>query len=60
MANPHITKICEETGASRRDVIRSIMPTFQPMTFPCEIRGIVFTSHNEYMNTIIEIVFAEL
>ena len=56
MANPYITQICEQTGASRREVVQSMMPSFQPMTFPCEIHGFVFESHNEYMNALHEFI----
>ncbi len=48
--NPYIQHIVEMTGESPREVVRQMMPSLQPMTFPCEIHGRRFESHDEYMN----------
>ena len=50
MFNPYITQICEQTGATEREVITSMMPTLRPMTFPCVIHGRHFETHDEYLN----------
>ena len=52
--NPYIQHIVEMTGESPREVVRQMMPTLQPMTFPCTIHGRTFESHNEYMNELHE------
>ena len=52
--NPYINQICEQTGASPREVVRDMMPPMRPMTFPCTIHGRTFESHDEYMNDLHE------
>ena len=52
--NPYINQICEQTGASPREVVRDMMPPMRPMTFPCEIHGRHYESHDEYMNDLHE------
>ncbi len=54
MYNPYITQICEQTGASRREVITEMMPPMRPITFPCEIGGRSFETQDEYLNAMHE------
>jgi len=56
MSNPYITQICQQTGATEREVVRDMMPAFRPMTFPCEIHGRHFESHDDYMNELHEFI----
>jgi len=44
----------EQTGATEREVVRDMMPSLRPMTFPCVIHGRTFESHDEYMNELHE------
>jgi hypothetical protein len=53
-SNPYITQICEQTGATEREVITDMMPSFRPMTFPCVIHGRHFESHDEYIDELYE------
>ena len=54
--NPYVNQICQQTGATEREVITTMMPTLRPMTFPCEIHGRYFESHDEYMNELCEFI----
>jgi hypothetical protein len=56
MSNPYITQICQQTGATEREVVRDMMPALRPMTFPCEIHGRHFESHDDYMNELHEFI----
>ena len=46
----------QQTGATEREVVRDMMPAFRPMTFPCEIHGRHFESHDDYMNELHEFI----
>ena len=52
--NPYVNQICQQTGATEREVITEMMPSFRPMTFPCVIHGKIFESHDEYLNAMHE------
>ena len=52
--NPYVSHIIEQTGMSEREVITSMMPSLRPMTFPCEIHGRHFETHDEYLNELHE------
>ncbi len=52
--NPYITQICEQTGATEREVITEMMPPLRPMSFPCEIHGRQFDTQDEYLNAMHE------
>lgn len=54
MYHPYITQICEQTGATEREVITDMMPSFRPMTFPCVIHGRQFDTHDEYIDAMHE------
>ena len=54
--NPYVDHICEMTGETPREVVKQMMPTLQPMTFPCTIHGRTFESHDEYMNELHEML----
>ena len=56
MINPYVDQICQQTGATERVVVRDMMPTLRPMTFPCEIHGRHFESHDDYMNELHEFI----
>jgi hypothetical protein len=52
--NPYVSHIIEQTGMSEREVVTSMMPSLRPMTFPCEIHGRHFETHDEYLNELHE------
>ncbi len=52
--NPYVQQICLQTGASEREVLTEMMPPLRPMSFPCEIHGRYFESHDDYMNELYE------
>ena len=47
--NPYVSQIMQQTGATEREV-RAFSAPLRPMTFPCEIHGRTFESHDDYMN----------
>ena len=49
-SNPYIQNIIEQTGMTAREITASMMPTLKPMTFPCEIHGRRFETHDDYIN----------
>ena len=50
MSNNHyVNQIMEQTGMSEREVFASAAP-MRPMTFPCEVHGRRFESHDDYVN----------
>lgn len=49
-SNPYITQICEQTGATEREVITEMMPPLRPMTFPCVIGSRTFWTQDDYLN----------
>jgi len=55
-SNPYVQQIMEQTGATEREVVRDMMPSLRPMTFPCVIHGRTFESHDEYMNELCEYI----
>lgn len=48
--NPYISQICEQTGATEREVVTSMMPSLYVRTFPCVIHGRRFETHDDYIN----------
>ena len=56
--NPYITQICEQTGATEREVITDTLPSFRPMTFPCVIGSRTFWSQDDYLNQMYEYLAA--
>ena len=52
--NPYIQQICDQTGATPREVITEMMPPLRPMTFPCTIHGRQFDTQDEYFDAMHE------
>jgi len=53
--NPYVNQIMEQTGMSEREVFASSAP-MRPMTFPCEIHGRIFETHDDYINAMYDYI----